>query len=392
MRRSPFARPAICALLVLVAGGALLAQDVSERRGFRIAITAPESDDILFGRTEIAVDVEARDPKNIVKVEFFVDDELLFTDAEPPYRMLHDFGTKSAVHVIRAVAHHEAGVTVSDFVVTRSLDVRYFVNVQRVVMDVSVRDENKRFVTGLPPEAFSVAENGVEQKVLEVSPEERPITVGILIDSSGSMHERMKEAQAAACEFVKRLKEGDRGFVIDFDEAVYLIQETTDEFERLCSSIRTTRAIGGTALYDAVHAAYRVIHKEPAERRALVILSDGDDTESRIDLERIREESLAAEVTIYAIGLDVGMLSEARKALGTLTEETGGRAYFVNKAEELAETYDLIAKELRSLYQVVWASSNEELDGRFIEVEMSVESDELGRLEPRHRKGYFANP
>jgi VWFA-related protein len=365
-----------------------LAQDLSARRGFSVEITAPENQDIVSGETTIEVDVEAREPGDVEKVEFFIDDELRFTDAERPYKMVHDFGSLPGVHVVRVVAHHRTGATVSDFIVTRSLDVRYFVDVRRVILDVSVRDEEGRLVTGLPESAFSVTEDGQPQRIIEVSPEERPILAGILIDSSGSMRDRMEIAQEAACQFIKTLRDEDRGFAVDFDEAVYLIETITPDRDALCRSVKTTKAIGGTALYDAIHAAYRVSHREEAERRALIILSDGDDTASQLELEALREEALASEVTIYAIGLDVGALTEARLALRRLTEDTGGRAFFVKKPKELAAAYQQISDELRSLYQVTYASGNEERDGRFIELEVDVAGD----YDVRHRRGYYAVP
>lgn len=377
--------------IVLVAPDAVRAQDLSERRGLKIRLAEPVSQDFVSGETPIVAEVSASDPADIVKVEFFIDDTLIFTDADPPYRLVHDFGAKPAVHVIRAVAHHRAGVQVSDFVVTRALDVRFFVSVQRVVMDVAVRDGAKRFVTGLPDTAFTITEEGRPQKLVEVSRNEKPISVGVLIDSSGSMRERIKEAQDAACAFVDRLRPEDDAFVVDFDEAVYLVQELTNDRASICASIRSTTAIGGTAIYDALHAAYRVIRESKLERKAFVLLTDGDDTESKITLEKIREEALISDVTIYAIGLDVGA-GESRSALKSLTEDTGGRAYFVSRASELASAYDQIASELRSLYQVVYASDNDKRDGRLIEVAIEAKAADGTKLDTRHRRGYYAIP
>jgi Ca-activated chloride channel family protein len=149
--------------------------------------------------------------------------------------------------------------------------------------------------------------------------------------------------------------------------------------------------VGGTAFYDAIHAAFRVVEDSEKERRAFVLLTDGEDTESAIDLDAIKEEARASEVTIYGIGLDVG-IGEGRTALRRLARDTGGRAFFVDDAEELGGTYDEIAEELRSLYQVVYASDNETFDGRFVEVDIDVRSDEHEGLEARHRRGYYALP
>ncbi len=385
-------RPGLLAAALVLALAALPApgQDLSPRRGFKVTIVEPPNEDIVSGPTKIVAEVEARDPANVVKLEFFVDDELVFTDADPPYQLVHDFGVRPGVHVIRVVAHHRSGATVSDFVITRALNISYVVNVQRVVMDVAVRDDDRRLVPGLPASSFRVFEDGREQELIEVSPEERPIVVGLLVDSSGSMREHLEDAQTAGCRFVDELRDEDRAFVVDFDEAVYLVQEPTADHAALCSSIRTTRAVGGTALYDAIHAAFRVINRIPAERKAFVILSDGDDTASAIKLDRLLEEARGSEVTIYAIGLGVG-LGDARSALRRLSDDTGGRAYFVRRSSDLEETYRRIAEELRSLYQVVYASDHE-LDGSFVRVEISVVDPQGRKLEVRHRRGYYAMP
>ncbi len=379
----------LLAVFTLLSSPDAAGQDLSQRRGFSVKLVEPESGGIVAGRTRIRAEVTSRREDDVVKVEFFVDDELAFVDAEPPWQVVHDFGTKPGVHVIRVVAHHRDGPTVSDFVITKSLKPQFVVNVQRVVLDVSVRDGKNRLVTGLGGNDFTVLEDGRPQKLLSVGLEERPLLVGILLDSSGSMRgERIEQAQEAACSFVKTLREEDRAFVIDFDEQVFLIQKTTHDQEELCRATRSTKAIGGTSIFDALHAAYRVIHQSPAERRALVVLTDGDDSSSSLEFEDLLLEARLADVTVYVIGLEVGAISSGRRTMSRLAETTGGRAFFVSKARDLAGTYDSIAEELRSLYQLVYASENEEMDGRFIEIEVELTTG--GRLDVRHRSGYFA--
>ncbi|MDH3284548.1 MAG: VWA domain-containing protein, partial [Acidobacteriota bacterium] len=323
------------------------------------------------------------------KVEFFVDDEIVFADGEPPWQVVYDFGTKPGVHVVRVVAHHRDGPTVSDFVITKSLKPQYVINVQRVVLDVSVRDGKNRLVTGLQAEDFSVFEDDRPQELLAVGLDERPLLVGILLDSSGSMRgERIEQAQEAACEFVETLRPEDRAFVIDFDEQVFLIQQTTHDHEDLCLSTRSTQAIGGTSIYDALHAAYRVIHQADAERRALVVLTDGDDSSSTLKFDDLLLEAKLADVTVYVIGLDVGAISDGRRTMTRLSDTTGGRSFFVKRARDLVGTYEAIAEELRSLYQLVYSSDNDTMDGRFIEIDVKLTGGE--RHDVRHRSGYFA--
>lgn len=364
------------------------AQDLSARRGFKLKLTAPVSGEALIGETTLKAEVTARQDSDVERVDFFLDDKLLFSDNEPPYQVVHDFGRKPTAHVIKAVAVHKQGLTVSDFVVTRALDFADVVDVQRVLLNVSVRDGRGSFVGDLTAKEFEVSEDGTPQQIVSVTRETRPILAGILIDSSGSMVEQMQEAQSAACRFVETLTDADQAFVIDFDEQVTLRQAATANREQLCNSIKDTRAVGGTSLYDAVHAAFRVIRKLPLDRSALIILSDGDDTESRITLDRIVDEARRNEVSIYAIALGTGVGGTGRSALSRLSEDSGGRAYFVSKAEDLAGTYEAIANELRGLYQVVYASSHLDPDGKFRRIGVKIARN--GKFDVRHRSGYFA--
>lgn len=378
----------IAGLLLLLMAAPSAAQDLSPRKGFSVRILEPQTGSIVSGPTLIRAEVTVRDEREVDRVLFYVNDKLILADREPPWQVEYDFGTTSRQHVIRVVARHKDGPEVSDFAITRTLDLKYVVNVQRVILDVSVRDQARHVVTGLSKDDFEVEEDGKPQRLMQVSREERPLLVGVLMDSSGSMRERMDDAKEAACGFLQTLREEDRTFVIDFDERVFLIEEIGSDFDDACKSIGGEVPVGGTAMYDAIHAAFRVTYQTKAERRAFVILTDGDDTESRLTLDEIKEEAQLSDVTIYAIGLGVAPFSEARAALKSLTEITGGRAFFIKKAKDLASTYDLIAEELRTLYQVVYASDNEVFDGRFVKVKVRVKGKR--RYDIRHRRGYYA--
>lgn len=368
--------------------GPAFAQDLQQRRGFSVEIVSPQPREIVQGMETIRAEVEEPREGDVVEVRFEVDDEVVFVDTDPPWQVEYDFGTTQDQHVVRVVAQHRDGPTVSDFVITRTLDLKYVVNVNRVILSVSVRDDDKRPVLGLTQDDFLVEEDGEPQRLIDVEREERPLLIGVLVDSSGSMRERIEQAQEAACGFLETLREEDRVFVVDFDELVFLIEEPTNDFDSACSSIKTTEAVGGTAMFDALNAAYRVIHEPKAERRAMIVLSDGEDTESRLTFNEIEEEALLSDVTIYTIGLDVPFVSRARSELRKLAEITGGRSYFVEKARELAGTYERIAEELRTQYQITYASENETFDGRFIEIDVEVTTDD--DYDVRHRKGYFA--
>lgn len=365
------------------------AQDLAPRRGFKVEILEPKSGGVVSGKTTLRAAVTAPREEDVEKVDFFVDDKLVFSDTAPPWQVVHDFGKKGGTHVVRAVATHRDGPTTSAFVVTKSVDLQFVVNVQRVVLDVSVRDGGHRVVQGLTADHFRVSESGKPQKVLSVTTDKRPLAVAIVLDSSGSMKERMADAQDAACDFVEALTEKDKALVINFDDNVFLIHPASSDRASLCRSIRSTEALGGTALYEALRAAYRLLHQIDSDRRAIVVLSDGDDTQSRIDFKEVMDLARLSDVSVYAIGLQTGALSQAREVLRDLADETGGRAFFVSEAKELAGTYEAIAEELRTLYQVIYASDNQVFDGRFVPIGVEVVGVPAGS-DIRYRRGYHA--
>lgn len=234
-------------------------------------------------------------------------------------------------------------------------------------------------------EDFKIFENGKPMKILEFNREERPLRMAIMIDTSGSMVERISAVHDAAGDFVKTLRPIDQALVIDFDDNVFLLQDLTDDAERLRKAIESTQPLGATALYDAMHAAYRKVG--PIEgRKAIVLLSDGEDTASQFSQKRVMEEAKASNTLIYSIGLG-GSLGTARNVLSDFAEFTGGRAFFVKKPEELAAAYQRIADELGNQYFLSYSTSNQEWDGRW--VKLKVESSRKD-IDIRARRGYFA--
>jgi Ca-activated chloride channel homolog len=210
--------------------------------------------------------------------------------------------------------------------------------------------------------------------------------MAILIDTSGSMRDQMPQVHAAAGAFVDTLRGEDQALVIDFDDKVYLIQDLTTDKERLKEAITSTEAIGGTSLYDALHAAYRKLGTIPG-RKAIVILSDGDDTTSQFGYARMLEQAKAQGVLIYGIGLGVGRLVGRLSPLREFADATGGRAFFIRKADELAEVYQRIAEELRHQYYLTYSTNIKDWDGRWIEVKVEIARPDA---RVRARRGFFA--
>jgi hypothetical protein len=221
----------------------VLAQDAAQRRGFSIKITAPAADEFVAGRTTITAEVKADRAQDVERVEFLVNDKVVFVDREAPYACVYDFGEESRAWVIRAVAYHIEGFSVSSVVVTRKITISAFEEVNRVLLWVTVTDRTDRLVSALKREDFKVFEDGVPQEIKEFTLEERPITMAIVLDSSGSMREQMNDVHEAAASFVETLRPVDRAMVIDFDDKVFLLQDLTSDQGELKAAVTSTEAL-----------------------------------------------------------------------------------------------------------------------------------------------------
>jgi Ca-activated chloride channel family protein len=389
--------PALCALGLLLSNAASQetepgmpkAPQVRSRKGFAIRITNPARNDFRFGRADIEAEVTAADPGLVEKVEFYVDDKLIFIDTEAPYRCVFDFGTEPRSWVIRAVAYHREGVTVSDTVILKRVILNYAVQVNRVILYATARAHGSGhpFVVDLKKEDLVLEEDGVRQTILDFYIEQRPVTLAMILDSSGSMQPSMNTVHAAAGSFVEALGPEDRALVIDFDEKVYLLQDLTAGKADLRKAIDSTSALGGTALYDALYASYRKLRGIDG-RKAIILLTDGDDTASKFSFKRVLDEAKTSDIIIYSIGLGTSVLDiDLRRVLKTLAEETGGRAYFPDKIDALKEVYDQIAAELKSQYYLTYEPSSTTWDGRWRKIKL--QAPDKG-VDIRTRSGYYA--
>ncbi len=353
------------------------------RRGFEIEITEPADGAIVMGPSRISARVKADDTTRIAEVTFYVDDKVIFVDREAPYQTLHDFGSTPRRAVVKAVATHTAGFSVTASVVTRELQLSYSVEVRRVVLTVTVTGPDGMPITDLSRENFRVFEDGAAQEILEFDVEERPLRLALVLDTSGSMRGQLTQVQLAAAGFLDVLLPEDRAMVVDFDDQVMLLQDLTDNRSALRDALMSTYARGGTAMYDAVHATLRRLAPRK-ERKAIVMLSDGGDTASVLDRDNAMQATRASDVLIYAIGIG----SADHSVLKSLSKEAGGRAYFVGSADELAGVYQQIADELRHQYIVTYASSNPEYDGKWRK--LKVEYTGSGDYKVRFKRGYYA--
>jgi VWFA-related protein len=382
--------PGAAVALAVAAGGSgsltAQGQPLSVRK-VAVKITEPADNDFLFGKVRVAAEVTAPAEVRGVRVEFSIGGKLVYIDREPPYELFHDFGEDPHSWVIEAVAVSPEGDQARDTVVTRKLTINYRELVDRVIVTTSAVDDDRRFVSGLTKEDFSIWEDEVPQTILDFSLEGRPITMALLLDTSGSMREELSEVQEAAKSFVATLRPEDRALVVDFDENVYMLQDVTADQNMLRQAIEGTDAEGGTALYDAIFAAYRKLR--PIEgRKAIVLLTDGADTNSRFSYNKVLEWTRTHDVTIYAIGLGATVLDVGvRSSLKQLADETGGRSYYPSTAAGLAEVYQQIAEDLRSQYYLTYSPTNQKLDGTWRKIKLETRAKDV---KLKTRRGYYA--
>lgn len=270
--------------------------------------------------------------------------------------------------------------------------------VDLVSLNVTVMD-GEHFVGGLDQAAFSVFEDGVKQDVTFFTSERQPIALSILLDSSTSMDSKLKTAQEAAIGFASRLGPNDVAQIIDFDSRPTVIQSFTNDRALLEKAIRGTKAGGSTSLYNAIYIALSELKKIRAEslaqvrRQAIVVLSDGEDTSSLVEYEQVLDAAKRSEVLIYCIGLKSKTdfptkgFNEADFVMRTLSQETGGRVFFVEMLPQLASVYQTIADELVSQYTIGYTPKNPKRDGAWRTVVVQVNRPDVS---VRTKRGYFA--
>jgi VWFA-related protein len=274
---------------------------------------------------------------------------------------------------------------------------QYRVSVDTVSLAVSVVDAEGHLVTELPQENFQIFEDGVEQAIQFFSRGELPLRMVILIDTSGSMREKLSLAQEAAVRFVRSLKAGDQVQVVEFNDRVLTLAEFTTDFDRVEEAIRETEAMGATSLYNAIYVSLKDLHREGTEeldRRSIVVLSDGNDTKSVLGFEDVKEQARKSNVVIYSISLRANAndlakdkYRNAKYELDVLARETGGVSFAPGSLDDLAGVYEQIARELKSQYSLGYVSTNAATDGAWRRLQ--VLSKEAG-TEIRTRGGYFA--
>jgi len=278
----------------------------------------------------------------------------------------------------------------------QTVDIR--VDTTLVVVPVTVTDANNRFVLGLEKSDFQVFEDGVEQKITHFSGEDAPISIGLLIDTSGSMTMKLDTSRRAAEELLKTLNPQDEAFLIEFSDRAQLVQAFTNKPEDMQSGLGRLQTGGLTALLDAVNLGIAEMKNAKNPRKALVVISDGGDNNSRYSQQEIRNIVREADVQLYAMGVfEAFFLSLTKeevsgpKLLSQIAEQTGGRAFGASEASQLEAIAEKIAIELHNEYSLAYSPSHAERDGKLRKIEVRIKQPKgLPDLKARWRTGYYA--
>jgi VWFA-related protein len=272
--------------------------------------------------------------------------------------------------------------------------IRSTVNEVNVVFTVT--DKHNHYVKDLKADDFRVLDNRMPPANIRNFAAETnlPLRVGLLVDSSNSIRDRFRFEQQAAIEFLNQIirPNRDEGFVLGFDTTPEITQDFTGSTEKLANGVRMLRPGGGTAMYDAIYGACRdKLEKKNAEggvRRAIILLSDGEDNQSRVTRDDAIEEAERAEVIVYTISTNVsGTKTRGDKILETIANATGGRAFFPFKIEEVADAFSQIQEELRSQYAISYKPADFIADGKYRTIDIEAVNK---KFKVRSRKGYFA--
>lgn len=279
------------------------------------------------------------------------------------------------------------------------------VDVNLVVLHASVLDKKGRQVDGLKAENFRVYENDVLQQLSVFSQADIPVTMGIIIDDSGSMRDKRAAVNAAALAFVKTSNPQDEVFVVNFNDVYYL--DTPGDFasnlEELKAALDKSQARGGTALYDALHASLDHLKLGTRDKKVLLVISDGEDNASRYTFEELIRYAQKSDAAIHVIGLlgeeepgglfkiRRGSARRAQKVLDKIAEVTGGATYYPRSLDEVEGTCLRVAHDIRNQYTLAYYPTNTQKDGTFRTVRVeAVDPQNKARLNVRTRTGYYA--
>ncbi len=266
-----------------------------------------------------------------------------------------------------------------------------------VRLNATVLDGSGRSVQTLDKSAFTVYEDGVPQTIASFRHEDLPVSIGLLIDSSGSMYDKRQAVDKASVDFVKLSNREDEEFLVDFSWEAFIDQDFTSSIEKLQQGLGYIKSSGGTAIYDALVASADYLAKNAKHpKQVLLVVTDGEDNASSATLEQTirRIQDLDGPV-IYCVGLLFGEDTDkresrhARRVLETLAEQTGGAAYFPKSLRDVDEIAAEVAQDIRTQYTIAYHSTKSPTLGGYREIHVEAKAKSFGRLSVRTRSGYY---
>ena len=271
------------------------------------------------------------------------------------------------------------------------------VDVADVVLHPTVENRDGTPVSGLGKHDFQIYESGVLQPIKYFSHEDIPVTVGLVVDNSGSIRPKRRDIIAAALAFARSSNPQDQMFVINFNEHVSfgLPPGTmfTDKPEQLEAGLSRTRSEGQTALYDAIAAGFEQLKKGNRDKRVLIVITDGGDNASKHTLARIMVIAGQSDAIIYTLGVfDEEDADRNPGVLQQLAKATGGEAFLPKTLQEVLPICEHIARDIRNQYTIVYVPTNERQDGKYRKIRVKAQAQGRERLVVRTRAGYYALP
>jgi Ca-activated chloride channel homolog len=277
------------------------------------------------------------------------------------------------------------------------------VDTLEIQLPISVLDKDGRPVDGLKLEHFQIFEDKIQQTIKNFKHEDIPMSLGLIIDNSGSMRNKRERVNSSALAFVRESNPEDETFIINFDDSAYLEQDFTGSIGDLIDALENIDARGETALYDALYLAAEKVTKDgKKDKKALLLITDGEDNASKYGINKVIEALRQSKVSVYAIGLlededSRGGLfkkppsKKAKEDLIKFADITGGRAYFPKNLEEVEDLVKHIAHDLRNHYTVSYTPTNTKLDGTWREITVKINPPKnMPKITWQAKQGYYA--
>jgi len=265
-----------------------------------------------------------------------------------------------------------------------------------VVLPVTVADKSGKLIPNLPQTAFKVFENGSEQPIKSFHREDVPVSLGIIIDNSGSMRDKRVKVETASADLVKASNRQDEVFVVNFNDEAYLDVPFTNDIKKLEQGLARIDSRGGTAMRDAISMSIDYMKESgKKDKKVILVVTDGNDTASTGTLEKLVAKAQKGEVLIYAIGLlneeERREARKAKRALDELTSASGGLSYYPKDLADVDKIALQVAHEIRNQYTITYTPTVQALDGSFRQIKVTVSGAGRNTL-VRTRTGYYATP